>query len=531
MILRRAALAGAAMAVLGGWLAPPLAQAAPPTWKSRMASAVRYAENRSGIVTFAVVDEAGRLHGYHARAVAPSASVLKAMLLVAYLRRSDVRDRPLAQWERELLGPMIRRSDNAAATRMVGLTGAARLNGLARAAGMEHFRLHWPIWGESEITPRGQAFYFHGIDALVPRRHRAYALRLLGTVVPSQRWGVGRVPHGRWKLYFKGGWGSGTGWVDHQVALYSAGGARFSLALFTRFNPDHEYGKATLRGLAARLLHGTARPGRTFSRAARASLGGGYAVTARPDCRRVAIRPLGGGASVFQTAASSCAGFRLASAGGRAVWSWPESSGRALATASAGDSGPTDLGTFASSDPLGDIAGGGGLLVYGHGSAVSVVGGSDCPAPPGALVAAGPGRIGTASANTVEVRDAAACRLQRSLHVRGTVTALALDDRTIVSLSRDSRGRGWLRRDDLATGARLGRSRVPDATLPELAVHGRWAVYRTPHSLRTLAVGSGRSRTVWRPARAPLAVGLSGRRVDWVEQTGDRSRLWSLRLP
>lgn len=21
-----------------------------------------------------------------------------------------------------------------------------------------------------------------------------------------------------WRLYFKGGWGSGTGWVDHQVA-------------------------------------------------------------------------------------------------------------------------------------------------------------------------------------------------------------------------------------------------------------------------------------------------------------------------
>jgi hypothetical protein len=53
-----------------------------------MAAAERYAEGRAGTVTFAVLDEAGRLHGYHSREVAPSASVLKAMLLVAYPGRT-----------------------------------------------------------------------------------------------------------------------------------------------------------------------------------------------------------------------------------------------------------------------------------------------------------------------------------------------------------------------------------------------------------------------------------------------------------
>jgi uncharacterized protein GlcG (DUF336 family) len=62
----------------------PASGASPQTWQSRVGAAVRYAETRAGTVSFAVVDEAGRLHGYHARAVAPSASVLKAMLLVAY---------------------------------------------------------------------------------------------------------------------------------------------------------------------------------------------------------------------------------------------------------------------------------------------------------------------------------------------------------------------------------------------------------------------------------------------------------------
>jgi hypothetical protein len=528
---RGTAIVAVILAALVGTHGPAVAQAAPFTWKSRIASAVDYAHHRSGTVTFALADEAGRLHGYHARAIAPSASVLKAMLLVAYLRRSDVRNRPLARWERNLLGPMIRRSDNDAATRMVGLTGSARLNRLARAAGMEHFRLHWPIWGESEITPRGQALYFRRIDSLVPPRHRAYALRLLATVVPSERWGVGRVPHGRWHLYFKGGWGSGTGWVDHQVALYSVDGERFSFALFTRFDPDHAYGEETLRGLAARLLRGTASPGGTFSRVARAALGRGYAVTARGDCRKVAIRPLEGGADFFQTGASSCGGFQLASAGHSALWSWPRSGGSELATASAGDAGPTDLGNFDASDPLGELVGGRGLLAYGHGAEVTAVGGDDCPAPVGAVIAAWRDRIVAASRSSIEVRNASTCALQRFFHAKGSVTALALDDRTLVSLSRGSGGRAWLERDDLATGARLGRSRVSSATLPELSIQGEWAVYRTPHSLHVLRTRSGRSWTVWRPARSPVASGLSGRKLAWIEQNGDRSRLWSLRLP
>jgi hypothetical protein len=36
-------------------------------------------------------------------------------------------------------------------------------------------------------------------------------MHLLRTVVPSQRWGVARVRPDGWRLYFKGGWGSGSG--------------------------------------------------------------------------------------------------------------------------------------------------------------------------------------------------------------------------------------------------------------------------------------------------------------------------------
>ena len=56
----------------------------------------------------------------------PSASVLKAMLLVAYLRHARVRGR-CARSERALLTPMIRVSDNSAATAIRDRVGDAAL--------------------------------------------------------------------------------------------------------------------------------------------------------------------------------------------------------------------------------------------------------------------------------------------------------------------------------------------------------------------------------------------------------------------
>jgi Beta-lactamase enzyme family len=252
--LRRAIL----FAVVAVALAVPsqAGAAGPLRWSYRIAAAKAYAESRAGTIAFAVVDQRGKLHGYRRSAVAPSASVLKAMLLVAYLRKGSVRDRTLSDYERSLLGPMIRRSDNNAASTVLGLVGRRGVNRLASVAGMTRFRLVTPYWGHSEITPRDEARYFHRIDRYVPSRHRRYAMHLLATIVSGQRWGVAKVVPEGWHLYFKGGWGSGTGLVDHQTALLRRGKVRVSLCITTRFNPDHEYGKRTLRGVAVRLVGG-----------------------------------------------------------------------------------------------------------------------------------------------------------------------------------------------------------------------------------------------------------------------------------
>ena len=135
--------------------------------------------------------------------------------------------------------------------------GNAALEQLARDAGMTGFATD-PIWGRARITAADQSRFFLALEGLLPPLHRATALRWLATIVPSQRWGVGRERPAGWRLYFKGGWGSGTGAVDHQVALLALGSWRVSVAVLTTGSPTHEYGNATLRGVFHRLLRGLA---------------------------------------------------------------------------------------------------------------------------------------------------------------------------------------------------------------------------------------------------------------------------------
>jgi Beta-lactamase enzyme family len=172
---------------------------------------------------------------------------------VAYLRRPAVRSRPLRRADRALLAPMVRWSDNVAATRVRDIVGNGALTRLARAARMRAFAVA-PLWGMSLMSAADGARFFLLLPRLVPRRHRDTALRLLRSIVPSQRWGIGRERPRGWALYFKGGWGSGSGAVDHQVALLRRGRRRVSVAIMTTGNPSHAYAVRTLRGVAARLL-------------------------------------------------------------------------------------------------------------------------------------------------------------------------------------------------------------------------------------------------------------------------------------
>ncbi len=220
-----------------------------------MASAARYANARGGIESFAVIDPESRMHAFRPALVAPSASLMKAMLLVAYLNQPSVRARALTAREHSLLAPMIRWSDNETAIGVYALVGRVGLRSVGRAARMRRLATDGALF-DTGITAADQARFFARIDRLTPARHRAYALRLLASVVRSQRWGIPPVVPDGWRIFFKGGWGLGTGRVTSQVALVERGERRVSLAILTRRNPDHAYGTETIRGIAARLVRG-----------------------------------------------------------------------------------------------------------------------------------------------------------------------------------------------------------------------------------------------------------------------------------
>ncbi len=221
------------------------------SWSPDAQPARDYALTRAGHVSFSVFDMRGDQREFGGYGHAPMASTFKVMLLVAYLRRAG--DRSLTDYDRSLLEPMIRRSDNETASRIDSMLGRGPIEKLANDAEMKSFR--WAdIWGRSKSTPRDQAFFMRTLHQYVPDRHWDYARRLLTSITPSQRWGIGQVPVRGWHLGFKGGWGSGTGLVNHQVVLLQKDGYRIGLAVFTENSPSHEYGKDTLEGVFRVLL-------------------------------------------------------------------------------------------------------------------------------------------------------------------------------------------------------------------------------------------------------------------------------------
>src|SRR5437660_1836282 len=108
--------------VAGGWLgagvpgamaAPAHHHHAPPAYPgpASIGAARHYLSSRAGRTSFAVADTRGKVSGAHVQRTFPSASVVKAMLLVAYLQKLHASHRGLSQSDKAILEPMIHVSD------------------------------------------------------------------------------------------------------------------------------------------------------------------------------------------------------------------------------------------------------------------------------------------------------------------------------------------------------------------------------------------------------------------------------------
>ncbi len=244
---------------------PGSGEAAPTS--DQVASAVAYLKARRGArKAFAVIDTKGRLSGWNADRRFVTASVVKAMLLVSYLRKVDAAGRGLTAAERALLRPMIRVSDNDAATAIWRSVGDSGLRRVATLAGMTNFvigpqairscRCSARAWARAQITAADQARLFYGLDRLLPARFLAYGKNLLETVVADQSWGIPSVarPLG-WRAFFKVGLrATGLGGLIHQAARLEDGDRVMAIAVLTDGDPTYLYGKRSVAGVTQRLV-------------------------------------------------------------------------------------------------------------------------------------------------------------------------------------------------------------------------------------------------------------------------------------
>ena len=252
--------------------------------RDQVRAAKRYLNDRQGSTSLAIVDSAGRLRGLRRHRTFAGASVVKAMLLVAHLRKIGPRMPNGA--ERAALRPMITRSDNDRADAVYGWVGDAALIRLARRAGMRDFSVGYH-WGAARFSAADQARFMRRFARLTPRASRPYARRLLASIVPWQRWGFTRAARrAGFEIFLKGGWRrTAAGRLVHEVALLARAGARFSVAVLTDGNPSHDYGTATLRGVASRLL-GRSDERTARSAVARAIVNAAHARSGSPAGRR-----------------------------------------------------------------------------------------------------------------------------------------------------------------------------------------------------------------------------------------------------
>src|SRR5262245_22000463 len=99
----------------GLWAAGVVGAQAPKPhldWRPHFAFANRYSKHRAGAISYGVIGPNCNYQAHRGGRTVPMASTFKVMLLATYLRKA--RNRPLHHRDKELLSPMIRRSDNVA---------------------------------------------------------------------------------------------------------------------------------------------------------------------------------------------------------------------------------------------------------------------------------------------------------------------------------------------------------------------------------------------------------------------------------
>src|SRR4051794_37827423 len=129
----------------------------------------------------------------------------------------------------------------------------------------------------------------------------------------------------------------------------------------------------------------------------------------------------------------------------------------------------------------------------------------------------------------IEIVDAATGASIARAVPEGVPLAIALTPTYLATLERTSSGPriAWYER---ATGIARGSTAVPALTSPSLSATDRVAIFHVGRSIRSVAPGSAKARTLIRAAAEPIGLSIEGRRIAWAENQKSTARIRALTL-
>lgn len=230
------------------WKPPPI-----PV-RAAIRRAWKFADEEPGVVSAAVIDSNGRLSALRGGRLFVSASMVKALMLVAFLRELAEEGEELDSDDSAVLSAMITVSDNNAADDIYYRLGDEPIEHVARLAGARTLDVRG-YWGETSFTAVDCARFIANVRRLLPDRFRRYGMRLLASIVGYERWGIpaGAGPH--WRVWFKGGWRTtDLGALTHQMGVLRQRHRKVAIAVLTDGMPSMADGEETIEGVTERLL-------------------------------------------------------------------------------------------------------------------------------------------------------------------------------------------------------------------------------------------------------------------------------------
>ncbi|MGH4028411.1 serine hydrolase [Actinomycetota bacterium Odt1-20B] len=214
-------------------------------------------KNRKGTVAVGLYDRTTKTScTLRAGTSFDSASVVKVTVLATLLWDAKKTERRLTTRESDLAYAMITKSDNAATSKLWRQLGTTKVKGFLKAAKMtKTVPGSGGYWGLTRINATDEQKLLALITAkntVLSDNARAYILKLMGKVVPSQRWGTPAGAPSGTAIHVKNGWlqRSTHGWRVHSIGAFKGGGHDYTISVLTHGNSSMNYGVTTIQGVA-----------------------------------------------------------------------------------------------------------------------------------------------------------------------------------------------------------------------------------------------------------------------------------------